>query len=718
MFHLVILHGSLRLGATKAEGIEETERTAGVLVPNRPRNVPASPVRSFNPTGTADTLHYTCFLPSRKTCSRNNAVSWEYESKPETGGEEAAVTDLSQAHQALKQHFGYEAFRPGQEGVVEAILGRRDALAVMPTGAGKSVCYQVPGVVMDGLALVVSPLVSLMGDQVRALLDAGIRGAYLNSTLTPGQQSTVLRRALDGAYQIMYVAPERLADPRFLEFAQRAAIPLVAVDEAHCVSQWGQDFRPSYLTIGDFIAQLPNRPVVAAFTATATARVRADIVRLLDLRDPYEVVTGFDRPNLYFGVERLDPKRKIARIAGYALEHAGDSGIVYCSTRKDTDKVHAALLEEGVRAARYHAGMSAADRAESQSAFIADDAPVMVATNAFGMGIDKSNVRFVIHHNMPESIEAYYQEAGRAGRDGEPSRCTLLWNESDIVTRRRLLDSDYENERLTPEEQEAVRASKRRLLDAMVGYCRTTDCLHAYMTRYFGETAGAAAKTDGKCVGGCANCEHTFETIDVTDIARAISRCVHDVNQHVGSGKIVKVLRGSKAQDLSYLNPESLLSFGMLDEVPEARIRDVLSQMATDGFLTIAEGRLPIVGFGPRAAETVAPEFHYDIKKIKRADARARRTPDVSTPAVGSYVPDDGDEALFQKLRALRLDIARELGKPPYIVFSDKTLRDMVRVKPITDDQFLAVNGVGESKLKQYGERFMAAIREDSGDEA
>lgn len=718
MFHLVILHGSLRLGATKAEGIEETERTAGVLVPNRPRNVPASPVRSFNPTGTADTLHYTCFPPSRKTCSRNNAVSWEYESKPETGGEEAAVTDLSQAHQALKQHFGYEAFRPGQEGVVEAILGRRDALAVMPTGAGKSVCYQVPGVVMDGLALVVSPLVSLMGDQVRALLDAGIRGAYLNSTLTPGQQSTVLRRALDGAYQIMYVAPERLADPRFLEFAQRAAIPLVAVDEAHCVSQWGQDFRPSYLTIGDFIAQLPNRPVVAAFTATATARVRADIVRLLDLRDPYEVVTGFDRPNLYFGVERLDPKRKIARIAGYALEHAGDSGIVYCSTRKDTDKVHAALLEAGIRAARYHAGMSAADRAESQSAFIADDAPVMVATNAFGMGIDKSNVRFVIHHNMPESIEAYYQEAGRAGRDGEPSRCTLLWNESDIVTRRRLLDSDYENERLTPEEQEAVRASKRRLLDAMVGYCRTTDCLHAYMTRYFGETAGAAAKTDGKCVGGCANCEHTFETIDVTDIARAVSRCVHDVNQHVGSGKIVKVLRGSKAQDLSYLNPESLPSFGMLDEVPEARIRDVLSQMATDGFLTIAEGRLPIVGFGPRAAETVAPEFHYDIKKIKRADARARRTPDVSTPAVGSYVPDDGDEALFQKLRALRLDIARELGKPPYIVFSDKTLRDMVRVKPITDDQFLAVNGVGESKLKQYGERFMAAIREDSGDEA
>lgn len=628
------------------------------------------------------------------------------------------MADMAAAREALRAYFGYQDFRPGQEGVIAALLSGRDALAVMPTGAGKSLCYQIPGVVLGGVTLVVSPLVSLMGDQVRALVEAGVRAAYLNSTLTPGQQATVLQRALEGAYQIMYVAPERLSDERFLAFAREARIPLVAVDEAHCVSQWGQDFRPSYLGVGDFIAQLPTRPAIAALTATATERVREDVIRLLGLRDPHRVVTGFDRPNLFFGVERLDAKKKIARIASCALEHASDSGIVYCSTRKDVERVQEALVEAGVKATRYHAGLTAAERERNQRAFIADDEPVMVATNAFGMGIDKSNVRFVIHHNMPESIEAYYQEAGRAGRDGEPSRCTLLWNESDIVTRRRLLDSDYENERLTPEEQEAVRASKRRLLDAMVGYCRTTDCLHAYMTRYFGETAGAAAKTDGKCVGGCANCEHTFETIDVTDIARAVSRCVHDVNQHVGSGKIVKVLRGSKAQDLSYLNPESLPSFGMLDEVPEARIRDVLSQMATDGFLTIAEGRLPIVGFGPRAAETVAPEFHYDIKKIKRADARARRTPDVSTPAVGSYVPDDGDEALFQKLRALRLDIARELGKPPYIVFSDKTLRDMVRVKPITDDQFLAVNGVGESKLKQYGERFMAAIREDSGDEA
>lgn len=637
------------------------------------------------------------------------------------------------ALEALNRYFGYDSFRPGQSGIVSAILTGHDVLGVMPTGAGKSICYQIPAAILPGVAIVISPLISLMRDQVDALNDVGLPAAFINTTQTPDEQDLVFAQALSGQIKLLYVAPERLETERFRNFAVRVPISLVAVDEAHCVSQWGQDFRSSYLGIGEFIAGLPTRPTVAAFTATATERVRRDIVSILGLHTPSITVTGFDRPNLYFDVISMPRKDKASWVASYIASHPDESGIVYCATRKETEALAESLnsavaelraaggadvSDIGTIAVAYHGGMSADAREKAQRDFVTDRVPVVVATNAFGMGIDKSNVRFVIHHNMPESIEAYYQEAGRAGRDGEPSRCTLLWNESDIVTRRRLLDSDYENERLTPEEQEAVRASKRRLLDAMVGYCRTTDCLHAYMTRYFGETAGAAAKTDGKCVGGCANCEHTFETIDVTDIARAISRCVHDVNQHVGSGKIVKVLRGSKAQDLSYLNPESLPSFGMLDEVPEARIRDVLSQMATDGFLTIAEGRLPIVGFGPRAAETVAPEFHYDIKKIKRADARARRTPDVSTPAVGSYMPDDGDEALFQKLRALRLDIARELGKPPYIVFSDKTLRDMVRVKPITDDQFLAVNGVGESKLKQYGERFMAAIREDSGDEA
>ena len=617
-------------------------------------------------------------------------------------------------YDTLKRYWGFTEFRPVQLEIIRSVLEGRDTLALMPTGGGKSLTYQVPTLAREGLCIVVTPLIALMKDQVDRLRARAVPAVAIHSGLSPRQIDIALDNCAYGDVKFLYVAPERLATEAFRLRVVRMNVQLIAVDEAHCISQWGYDFRPSYLRIAELREKLPGVPVLA-LTASATKTVADDIMRHLKFPEPHILRSSFARPNLSYSVRRTDDKNgQLLRL----VRNVPGTGIVYVRTREGTEQIADLLRQEGTTAAAYHGGLGHAERSLRQEEWLSGKTRVMVATNAFGMGIDKSNVRFVIHHNMPESIEAYYQEAGRAGRDGEPSRCTLLWNESDIVTRRRLLDSDYENERLTPEEQEAVRASKRRLLDAMVGYCRTTDCLHAYMTRYFGETAGAAAKTDGKCVGGCANCEHTFETIDVTDIARAISRCVHDVNQHVGSGKIVKVLRGSKAQDLSYLNPESLPSFGMLDEVPEARIRDVLSQMATDGFLTIAEGRLPIVGFGPRAAETVAPEFHYDIKKIKRADARARRTPDVSTPAVGSYVPDDGDEALFQKLRALRLDIARELGKPPYIVFSDKTLRDMVRVKPITDDQFLAVNGVGESKLKQYGERFMAAIREDSGDEA
>lgn len=639
---------------------------------------------------------------------------------------------MEQARAVLASRFGYDAFRPGQEAVVSALLAGRDVLAVMPTGAGKSVCYQVPAVVMEGMALVVSPLVSLMADQVRAVQETGIRGAYLNSTLTPGQQAEVLRRAAGGAYDLMYVAPERLADPRFAEFARTTQLALVAVDEAHCVSQWGQDFRPSYLSIGQFIASLPVRPPVAALTATATDLVRRDIVRLLGLQDAACTVTGFDRPNLRFAVERREPKQKLARLDEFIDERRAESGIVYCAKRATVEEVCDHLRERGIAATRYHAGLLADERERNQRAFVNDEAPVMVATNAFGMGIDKSNVRYVIHHNLPESIEAYYQEAGRAGRDGEPSRCTLLWNESDIVTRRRLLDNDYENERLTPEEQEIVRQSKRRLLDGMVGYCRTTDCLHRYMTRYFGQelspNAGSAAGEDiaadssqsGRC-GACSNCESTFETIDVTRVAQAISRCVHDVGQRVGSGKIVKILRGSRAQDLAWLNPERMPTFGMLKDVNEARVRDVLSQMATDGYLSIAEGRMPIVMFGARAAETAAPDFHYEIKRVERKSAAAGSgrsggvadtadSANVPGDALGSYIPDDDEESLFQKLRELRRTIAQEIGKPPYIVFSDKTLRDMARIKPITNAQFLAVNGVGQHKLDLYGQRFMQAI--------
>ena len=636
------------------------------------------------------------------------------------------------ALEALTRYFGYDSFRPGQQGIVEALLAGHDVLGVMPTGAGKSVCYQIPAALSPGATLVISPLISLMRDQVDALNDLGLPAAFINTTQTPDEQAMVFAQAAAGQIKLLYVAPERLETGRFRDFAARTPISLIAVDEAHCVSQWGQDFRSSYLGIGDFIAGLPQRPPVGAFTATATERVRRDIVGLLGLRNPAVTVTGFDRPNLYFDVVKLETKYRAAWVARYVADHPDESGIVYCATRKTTEALADTLNQMGHPAVAYHGGMSPDAREVAQRDFITDKVPVVVATNAFGMGIDKSNVRYVIHHNLPESIEAYYQEAGRAGRDGEPSRCTLLWNESDIVTRRRLLDNDYENERLTPEEQEIVRQSKRRLLDGMVGYCRTTDCLHRYMTRYFGQelspNAGSAAGEDiaadssqsGRC-GACSNCESTFETIDVTRVAQAISRCVHDVGQRVGSGKIVKILRGSRAQDLAWLNPERMPTFGMLKDVNEARVRDVLSQMATDGYLSIAEGRMPIVMFGARAAETAAPDFHYEIKRVERKSAAAvsgrsggvadtADSANVPGDALGSYIPDDDEESLFQKLRELRRTIAQEIGKPPYIVFSDKTLRDMARIKPVTNAQFLAVNGVGQHKLDLYGQRFMQTI--------
>lgn len=642
------------------------------------------------------------------------------------------MTAHQAALEALTRYFGYDSFRPGQQGIVEALLAGHDVLGVMPTGAGKSVCYQIPAALSPGATLVISPLISLMRDQVDALNDLGMPAAFINTTQTPDEQAMVFAQAAAGQIKLLYVAPERLETGRFRDFAARTPISLIAVDEAHCVSQWGQDFRSSYLGIGDFIAGLPQRPPVGAFTATATERVRRDIVGLLGLRNPAVTVTGFDRPNLYFDVVKLETKYKAAWVARYVADHPDESGIVYCATRKTTEALTDTLNQMGHPAVAYHGGMSPDAREVAQRDFITDKVPVVVATNAFGMGIDKSNVRYVIHHNLPESIEAYYQEAGRAGRDGEPSRCTLLWNESDIVTRRRLLDNDYENERLTPEEQEIVRQSKRRLLDGMVGYCRTTDCLHRYMTRYFGQelspNAGSAAGEDiaadssqsGRC-GACSNCESTFETIDVTRVAQAISRCVHDVGQRVGSGKIVKILRGSRAQDLAWLNPERMPTFGMLKDVNEARVRDVLSQMATDGYLSIAEGRMPIVMFGARAAETAAPDFHYEIKRVERKSAAAGSgrsggvadtadSANVPGDALGSYIPDDDEESLFQKLRELRRTIAQEIGKPPYIVFSDKTLRDMARIKPITNAQFLAVNGVGQHKLDLYGKRFMEAV--------
>ena len=633
----------------------------------------------------------------------------------------------------LRKYFGYESFRPGQAELINAILEGRDVLGVMPTGSGKSVCYQIPSLLLHGITIVISPLISLMRDQVDGANEIGIPAAFINTTQTPDEQQQVFDAANAGKVKLLYVAPERLETARFRAFATHADIALFAVDEAHCVSQWGQDFRSSYLAIGEFIDSLPDRPTVAAFTATATERVRRDIVNLLGLRNPLVMVTGFDRTNLYFDMLKLNTREKANWIAHYVAEHADESGIVYCATRKETEalaqtlnimvpqlrKAQGSQMEDGPIAAAYHGGMPANVRERAQRDFVTDTVPLVVATNAFGMGIDKSNVRYVIHHNMPESIEAYYQEAGRAGRDGEPSRCTLLWNESDIVTRRRLLDMADRNERLTPEEQEVVRRSKRQLLDAMIGYCRTTDCLHDYMTRYFGESNGTERSADGHCIGGCVNCESTFETVDVSAVARAISMCVHDLGQHYGMGKVVQVLRGSKAQDLANRGLDAAPTYGRLSEENEAKIRDVLNQMVADGFLVVSEGRLPLVQFGPRAAETVAPTFRYEIKKSERksksrssgGDAKSTKLSAGERAAAGLGANTGVDAELFEHLRALRMQIAREIGKPPYIVFSDRALRDMAERHPHTSKEFLEVNGVGANKLERYGKRFMEVIR-------
>ncbi|MEC4272912.1 DNA helicase RecQ [Adlercreutzia sp. R25] len=627
---------------------------------------------------------------------------------------------MKRAQQVLAERFGYDEFRPGQKAVVSAVLEGRDVLAVMPTGAGKSVCYQVPAVAADGLALVISPLVSLMADQVRAVQEAGIRGAYLNSTLTLGQQAEVLRRAEAGAYDLMYVAPERLADPRFAEFAERVALSLLAVDEAHCVSQWGQDFRPSYLAIGDFITSLPTRPVVAALTATATSPVRRDIARLLGLRDPVEVVTGFDRPNLRFAVERHEPKRKLARLDAFIDERRAESGIVYCAKRATVEEVCDHLREQGIAATRYHAGLPAAERERNQRAFVNDEAPVMVATNAFGMGIDKSNVSYVAHFNMPGSMEAYYQEAGRAGRDGQPADCLLLWCDGDIATGRFFIEQESAHEGLTPEEAEVVRASRRRMLESMVGYCYTTGCLRAYLLRYLGEDVasegrlsqgGAAEEAPASSLAKrcCSNCAGEFEAVDVTAEARAVMRCVQALRGRFGKTTVVDVLRGADTESLRQWGLTGLPVYGAC-EARRPLLMEVVELLAADGYLAITEGKFPLVGFGPRYREAAEPDFSLTMKQTpkvrKGAAAKALK---VAKRAGATELSAEG-QVLFERLRALRLRLAQEAAVPPYVIFHDATLAAMAAARPATESELLALPGVGEKKLATYGKAFLEAM--------
>lgn len=616
-------------------------------------------------------------------------------------------------YQILKKYFGYDTFREGQEPLIDSILSGRDVLGILPTGAGKSLIYQIPAMLMDGITLVISPLISLMKDQVGSLNQAGIHAAFLNSSLTTGQYYKALEFARQGRYPIIYVAPERLVTEEFLDFALHAKIAMVAVDEAHCVSQWGQDFRPSYLKIVEFIKKLPKRPVVSAFTATATREVRDDIMDILLLENPEVLTTGFDRPNLYFGVQ--SPKDKYGVLKNYLEMHPGECGIVYCLTRKGVEEVCGKLKEDGFSVTRYHAGLGDAERKKNQDDFIYDRYQIIVATNAFGMGIDKSNVRFVVHYNMPKNMESYYQEAGRAGRDGEPAECILLYGGQDVVTNQLFIDNSQENQELDPVSRELVAERDRERLRKMTYYCFTNECLRDYILRYFGEYG------ENYC-GNCSNCLSQFESVDVTEIARALVGCVKSSRQRYGVNVIIDTVHGANTAKIRNYRMNENPNYGELAKVPSYKLRQVINYLLLNEFLTVTNDEYAIVKLTAKSEEVLGDEAQITMKMAKEQEHQAKEKKEKKSRkgiAAGLAGADftEADEQLFEVLRSLRMEIAREEKVPPYIVFSDKTLTHMCIVKPRTRSAMLTVTGVGEFKYEKYGERFVACIREHVPDD-
>ena len=595
--------------------------------------------------------------------------------------------------EALKTYFGYDTFRGGQAEVIDALLSGRDALAIMPTGAGKSVCYQIPALLLPGITLVVSPLVSLMRDQVTQLVQMGVPAAFLNSSLTYRQYLLALERAKAGRYKIIYVAPERLEAEGFLTFARQADISLVAVDEAHCISQWGQDFRPSYLNIPAFLETLKKRPALGAFTATATPDVREDIEKLLRLQNPLRVTTGFDRKNLYFEVQ--EPSDKRAALLELVRSRPDKCGIVYCATRRTVEEVCGFLREAGVSATRYHAGLEPEERRENQEDFLYDRVQVMVATNAFGMGIDKSDVRYVIHYNMPKDIESYYQEAGRAGRDGLPSSCILLYSGRDVRTAQFLIEHGESREELDAGTAERLRERDMQRLRQMVGYCRTRRCLRQYLLRYFGETAPDTCDT-------CWNCLHNFEEVDVSREARAILRCVIETGQHFGVALLAETLCGAETDKVRKYHMDEEATYGLLRDMTQKEVRDRVRFLIDEGVLALSSGPYPVVLLGEKAGDMVPGGSPLYMRTVKEEGPAARRP-----------VPEELDAAqaeLFQRLRVLRAQLARRQGIPAYAVFSDKTLRELAVVRPRTIEELKAVSGIGAAKAGKYGKRFLEEI--------
>ena len=599
-------------------------------------------------------------------------------------------------YQLLSHFFGYSQFRAGQEVLIDGVLSGRDVFGIMPTGGGKSVCYQIPALLLPGITLVISPLISLMRDQVMALKTAGVPAAYINSTLNSAQMQAVYRNLLAGQYKIVYVAPERLDYGGFGSLAEKLPISFVAVDEAHCISQWGQDFRPSYLRIVNFIHGLPCRPVVGAFTATATKQVREDIERILELREPVRTVTGFDRPNLF--LEVLRPERKDNELLGLLATRKRKSGIIYCSTRKKVESVCELLQDHGYSATRYHAGLEEEERTANQEDFLFDRKTVMVATNAFGMGIDKSNVSFVIHYNMPKSIEAYYQEAGRAGRDGADADCILLFGKQDVQTAMYFIEQAGENEELDEAQRELIRQQDLARLDAMVGYCKTKLCLRAYILEYFGQ------KHPEIC-GNCGNCRGDFEALDITREAQMILSCVKRIRDKlgysVGISTVGRVLRGSRDKKILEQGLDSLSTYGLMKDRTRTEVHEMMDHLEAEGYL-LTEPEYQILQLTPSAGQVL-----YQGKTVQMLVRKEEKQQE----KINSSKLTGSDAELYDVLRELRADLAREAGVPPFVIFSNATLADMAEKKPLTTSQFKKVSGVGEIKAAWYGSPFLKRIR-------